>query len=128
MAQAHMSDFKFPPPSPGHLGHFLHLMQYIEPNGPESGPIDPISYTMIVSGLLNPFLAILDFFDSYHALATLCKLKNLENSAFLAIFGVKNGRNWTFWGSFFWSKNRCKSSHIGRKIDFLDFLNTLGYF
>ena len=64
-------------------------MQYIGPNSPETGPIDPISYTMIVSGLLNPFLAILDFFDSYHALATLCKLENLGNLAFLAIFVSK---------------------------------------
>ena len=57
----------------------------MEPSDRKTGPIDPISYTMIVSGLLNPFLAILDFFDSYHALATLCKLENLGNLAFLAI-------------------------------------------
>ena len=63
-------------PSPyRHFGYFLHLMQSIGPNGPERGPIDPISYTMIVSGLLNPFLAILDIFDTYQALAILCKLE-----------------------------------------------------
>ena len=56
------------------------------PTDHKTGPIDSISYTMTVSGLLNPFLAILDFFDSYHALATLCKLKNLGSLAFLAIF------------------------------------------
>ena len=61
----------------------------MEPSDRKTGPIDPISYTMIVSGLLNPFLAILDFFDSYHALATLCKLENLGNLAFLAIFVSK---------------------------------------
>ena len=58
----------------------------MRPSDRKTGPNDPISYTMIVSGLLNPFLAILDFFDSYHALATLCKLENLGNLAFLAIF------------------------------------------
>ena len=58
----------------------------MEPSDRKIGPIDPISYTMIVSGLLNPFLAILDFFDSYDALTALCKLENLGNLAFLAIF------------------------------------------
>ena len=53
------------------------------------GPIHPILYTMTVSWLLNLFLAILYFFDSYHALATLCKLENLGNLAFLAIFAPK---------------------------------------
>ena len=47
---------------------------------------EPISNIMIVSGLLRPFLAILDFFDSYHALTTFCKLENLGNLAYLAIF------------------------------------------
>ena len=85
----------------------------MEPSDRKTGPIDPISYTMIVSGLLNPFLAILDFFDSYHALATLCKLKNLEKVAFLTTFA----QNWRFWPSQnlaekwlkieqYWSKNR----------------------
>ena len=37
------------------------------------GPNDPISYTMIVPGLLNLFSAILDFSDPYHALATVPK-------------------------------------------------------
>ena len=63
------------------------------PSDRKTGPIHPISDTMIVSGLLKPFLAILDFFDSYHALATLCKLENLGNLAFLAIltiFGAKS--------------------------------------
>ena len=59
----------------------------MRPSDRKTGPNDPIWYTMIVSGLLSTFLAILDFFDSYHALATLCKLKNLEKLAFLAIFG-----------------------------------------
>ena len=44
---------------------------------------------MTVSGCLNPFFVILDFFDSYHALTTLCKLENLGNLAFLAIFVSK---------------------------------------
>ena len=52
--------------------------------GPKTDPIDPMSYTMIVSGLLNPFLAILDFFDSYHALATFCKF---EKTCKFGIFG-----------------------------------------
>ena len=80
---------------------------------PENSWNDPISYTMTVFGLLNPFLAILDFFDSYHALVTLCKLKNLEKVAFLTTFA----QNWRFWPSQnlaekwlkieqYWSKNR----------------------
>ena len=36
----------------------------MEPSDRKTGPIDPISYTMIVYGCLNTFLAILDFFDS----------------------------------------------------------------
>ena len=96
------------------------------PSDRKTGPIHPISDNMIVSGLLKPFLAILDFFDSYHALATLCKLENLGNLAFFGNFCVKNGRNCIFWGSFFGSKNRSKSSYIGRNFDFLAFLVTLG--
>ena len=51
----------------------------------------------------------------------------LQNVQFRS-FCVKNSRNRIFWRPFFWSKNRSKSSHLGRKIDFLDFLITLGYF
>ena len=53
---------------------------------------DPISYTMIVPGCLNRFLMILDFFDSYHPLATLYKLKTLGNLAFFDNFCVKIDR------------------------------------
>merc|ERR1711994_629461 len=101
-------------------------MQYIGPNSPETGPIDSILYTMIASGLLNPFLVILDFFDSYHALATLFKLENLGNLAFLAIFMSKIVEIAHFGGSFFWSKNHSKSSYIGRNFEFLAFLVALG--
>ena len=73
-------------------------------------------HSMIVWGCLNPFLAILIFFDSYHALATLWKLKNLEKLAFLANFGnfcpkleilaiSKFGRKWLKIEQY-WSKNR----------------------
>ena len=98
----------------------------MEANGPKTGPIDPISYTMIVSGLLSPFLAILDFFDSYHALATLCKLENLGNLTFSAIFGSKMVEIAYFGGHFLGQKialNRAIS--VGISI-FLGFLITLG--
>ena len=79
----------------------------------KTGPIDPIFYTIVFSGLLNLFSAILIFFELYHALATLCKLKNLEKVAFLTTFA----QNWRFWPSQnlaekwlkieqYWSKNR----------------------
>ena len=87
----------------------------MEPSDRKTGPIDPISYTMIVSGLLNPFLAILDFFDSYHALATLCKLENLGNLAFLAIFVSKMVEIAHFGGHFLGQKialNRAISAGI----------------
>ena len=64
----------------------MHILGCRGPSAHRNGQNDPISYTMTVSGLLNPFLVISDFFDSYHAIATLCKLKNLGNLAFLAIF------------------------------------------
>ena len=95
-------------------------------SAPKTDPSDPKSYTMTVPGLLNPFLAILDFFDSYHALATLCKLENLGNLAFLAIFVSKMVEIAHFGGPFFGTKNRSKSSYIGRNFDFLVFLVTLG--
>merc|ERR1711994_813620 len=104
----------------------LNLVQYLGPSVHKTGPIDSILYTMIVSGLLHPFLAILDFFDSYHALATLCKLENLGNLAFLAIFVSKMVEIAHFGGSFFGSKNRSKSSYIGGNFKFLGFLVTLG--
>ena len=67
----------------------MHMSYSTAPSELKTGPNDPISYTRIVSGWLKPFSAILDFFDFYHALATLCKLKNLGNLAFLAIFVSK---------------------------------------
>ena len=100
----------------------------MEPSDRKTGPIDPISYTMIVSGLLHPFLTILDYLDSYHALATLYKLENLGNLAFFGNFCVKNGRNCTFQGPKIGSKNRSKSSYIGQNFKFLTFLVTLGQF
>ena len=51
----------------------------MEPSDLNNGRNDPISYTMIVLWLFSTFLAILDFFESYHALAMLCKLKDFEN-------------------------------------------------
>ena len=53
---------------------------------PKTGLNDPIPCIMIVSWCLNTFLAILDFFNSYHTLVILCKLQNLGFLAFLAIF------------------------------------------
>ena len=61
----------------------------MEPNDPIHGQNDPILYTMIVSGCLKIYLVILHFFDPYHTLAMLCKLKNLENLALLATFLVE---------------------------------------
>ena len=101
---------------------------YIGPSDPKTGLNDAISYIMIVSWLLNPFSAILDFFDSYHALATPCNIGNIGNLAIFGNFSVKNGRNCIFGGSFFGSKNRSKSSNIGLNFDFLAFLVTLGKF
>ena len=75
----------------------------MEPSDRKTCPIDPISYTMIVSGLLKPFLAILDFFDSYHALATLYKLENLGNLTFLSIF-VSKMVEIAHFGVIFWVK------------------------
>ena len=81
---------------------------------------------MIVSELLNLLLAIFNFSDPYHALATLCKLENIQNLVFLAIFLSKMVEIAHFGGSFFGSKNRSKSSYIGRNFKFLAFLVTLG--
>ena len=63
------------------------LEHCMRPRGLKSSRDYSISYTIVVFGYLNPFLAILNFFDSYHALATLRKLKDLEKLAFLANFG-----------------------------------------
>ena len=68
----------------------MHMSYSTAPSEPKMGLNDPILFTRIVSGSLEPFSAILDFFDFSHALATLCKLKNLEKLTFLAIFGA----NW----------------------------------
>ena len=85
------------------------------PSALNTGPNELISYTMIVSGLLNPFLAVLDFFDSYDALATLYKLENLGNLAFLAIFVSKMVEIAHFGGHFLGQKialNRAISAGI----------------
>ena len=55
----------------------------MEPSDFINGHNDPILCTMIVSGSLKIYLVILHFFDPYHTLAMLCKLKNLGNLAFL---------------------------------------------
>merc|ERR1711994_1149798 len=78
--------------------------------------MDPISYIMIASGVLNLFYPILNFFHSYHALAALCNLENLGNLAFLAILDnfwcklvilaiSKFGRKWLKIDQY-WSKKR----------------------
>ena len=59
------------------------------PSDSKTAPNEPISYTMMVFGLLIRSFAILDFLGAYHALATLCKLENLGDLAFLAIFVSK---------------------------------------
>ena len=66
---------KRPPPR---YRTFSAIFQYMGPSVRKTGPDEPISYTMIVSGLLNTFLVILDFFYLYHALVTLCKLEKLQ--------------------------------------------------
>ena len=74
-----MSDSGFSPPP---LRTFMYVsctLHEIEPSDPKNGRNDPISSSMIVSGCLKPFLAILDFFDSYRTLATLCKLEETRN-------------------------------------------------
>ena len=68
---------------------FCVILLYIGSSDAKTDPNELISYTMTVSGLLNLFLLILDFRDSYHALATLGNLENLGNLAFLVIFGSK---------------------------------------
>ena len=59
-------------------------------SNPRNGRNDPKLVSIVISGKFCPFLAILDFFDSYHALATLCKLKNLK-----LIFWPFLGQKWT---------------------------------
>ena len=79
------------------------------PSDLKTGRNELISYTMIVSGCLKTFLVILDFFGSDRALATLCKLENLEIWQCLPIFCnflSKIGEIAHFGGQFF-----------GRKID-----------
>ena len=84
------------------FGHWV----FFGSSDPKTGLNDPVSCIMIVSWCLNTFLAILDFFDSYHTLATLCKLENLGNLAFFGNFCVKNGRNCIFPRPSFGSKIR----------------------
>ena len=72
---------------------------------------------MFVWVSLQPFLAISDFFDSYHAIATLCNLKNIGNLEFLAISLSKMVEIAHFGGHF-----------LGQKIAFLAFLVTLELF
>merc|ERR1711994_124758 len=79
--------FQVYPPPCDIFGGNMHISYSMAPSEPKTGPYDPKSYSRIVSAWLKPFSAILDFFDFYHALTTLCKLKNLEELAFLAIFG-----------------------------------------
>ena len=68
----------------------------MEPSGRKTGPIDIISYTMIVSGLLNPFLAILHFFDSYHNLATLSQwLILMVDPMLFDLIVVRFDQNWS---------------------------------
>ena len=47
-------------------------------SNPRNSQNDPKLVSIVIIGKFCPFLAILDFFDSYHALSTLCKLKNLR--------------------------------------------------
>lgn len=80
---------------------------------------------MIVSGLLNPFLANLDFFDSSHALASICKLEDFGYLAILAILGSRIVEVAHF-RVISWVKDRSKSSYIGRNFEFSSFLVSLG--
>merc|ERR1711997_1052740 len=97
----------------------------MRPSDRKTGLNDPISYTMIVSGLLKPFLAISDFFRLVSRPSHPLQVEKSWKFRIFGSFSVKNGRNCTFWGSFFGSKNRSKSSYIGRNFDFSAFLVTL---
>ena len=65
----------------------MHLKQYIGPSDYKTASGDPISYSMIVYGCLNPFLAISKFFDSYRALASPGKLEENLKSGIFGNFG-----------------------------------------
>ena len=116
MINKYMFEHHAPPPPPWNENcKNMQSVQYMGPSIANIGRNDPISYTMIVSGCLNPFLVISDFFDSYRTLATLCKLKKNPDLAFwmafwanghlkVPILGSKNRGNWsrkTFFSTFF---------------------------
>merc|ERR1711994_1012706 len=82
----------------------LNLVQYLGPSVHKTGPIDSILYTMIVSGLLHPFLAILDFFRFVSRPSHPLQVGKSWKFGIFGNFCVKNGRNCTFWGVIFWVK------------------------
>ena len=67
----------------------MHLKQYIGPSDSKTTPNDPISYTMIVYGRLDLFLAISKFFDSYRAVASPGKLDKTPKLALFEFFFVR---------------------------------------
>ena len=74
------------PPPHGQNRRYMHLKQYIGPSDSKTTPNDPISYTMIVYGRLDPFLAISKNFESYHGLASPGKLDKCPKLALFVIF------------------------------------------
>ena len=113
----HQPMHQLPPKTatPPRYWSFCAIFQYMGPSDTKTGPNESTSYTMIVSELLNPFFTISVFFDSHHALATLCKLENPGNSAFLGIFGSKMVEIAHFGGHFLGQKmalNRAISVRI----------------
>ena len=79
--------FRIPSPTRTFWSKYA-LVVSMAPSEPKTAPYNTMSYTSIVSGCLKPFSAILYFFDFYHALGTLRKLRNLEKLAFLAILAT----------------------------------------
>ena len=73
----------------------MHLKQYIGPSDYKTASGDPISYSMIVYGHLDPFLAISKFFDFYRAVASPRKLDKTPKLALFEIFPPQLH----FWGS-----------------------------
>ena len=110
------------------IGPYGDFFQCLGSNDPRTGRNRLISYTMIVLGYLSPILVILKIFDSYHAVTSSWKLADFGILSLFGPFSGKGRQNRIFQGSDFWPKYGSKSSNIGRKIDFLDFLVTLCYF
>ena len=70
-------------------GVFINLAQYMEPNELKTCPNEPILYTITVSGRLNGFSTILDFFGSVSPPGYPLKFETCSKPAIFDIFVEK---------------------------------------